>query len=99
MFKRNGSLLKKELATLHRISKFIDSITDLKYLLKLIMEESKKVVNAEASSLLLYDKEKDELYFEVALGDKGEEVKEIRLKTSEGVAGAVAKKKKSINVQ
>ena len=99
MVKRNESLLKKELATLHRISKFIDSITDLKYLLKLIMEESKKVVNAEASSLLLYDREKDELYFEVALGKKGEEIKEIRLKPDEGIAGAVVRKKRSINVR
>ncbi len=99
MAKKTESSLKKELGTLYRISRFIDSITDLKYLLKLIMEESKKVVNAKASSLLLYDNEKDELYFEVALGEKGEKVKEIRLKTSEGVAGAVARKKKPINVR
>lgn len=99
MVKKKESSLKKELDTLYRISRFIDSITDLKYLLKLIMEESKKVVNAEASSLLLYDDEKSELYFEVALGKKGEKVKEVRLKTSEGVVGAVARKKKSINVK
>ncbi|MBU0533347.1 MAG: GAF domain-containing protein [Candidatus Omnitrophica bacterium] len=98
MFRERKSSLTKELATLHRVSKFIDSITDLKELLKLIMEESKNVVNAEASSLLLYDREKDELYFEVALGKKGGKVKEIRLKTGEGVAGTVAKKKKSINI-
>ncbi|MCK4905834.1 GAF domain-containing protein [bacterium] len=98
MFRERKSSLAKELDTLYRISKFIDSITDLKQLLKLIMEESKNVVNAEASSLLLYDREKDELYFEVALGKKGEKVKEIRLKASEGVAGTVAKKKKSINI-
>jgi signal transduction histidine kinase len=99
MAKKKGSSLKKEINTLYRISRFIDSITDLKELLRLIMEESKKVVDAEASSLLLYDREKDELYFEVALGDKGEKVKKIRLKRGEGVAGAVVKKKKAINVR
>lgn len=98
MFRERKSSLAKELDTLYRISKFIDSITDLKQLLKLIMEESKEVVNAEACSLLLYDRKKDELYFEVALGKKGKKIKEIRLKTSEGVAGTVAKKKKSINI-
>ncbi len=55
-------------------------------------------MGAQASSLLLYDREKDELYFEVALGKKGKEVKEIRLKASEGVAGAVVRNKKSMNV-
>jgi len=49
MAKKTESSLTKELATLHRISQFIDSITDLKELLKLIMEESKTIVNAEAS--------------------------------------------------
>lgn len=91
--------LKKEIETLHRISGFIDSISDLKELLRLIMEESKKVVSAEASSLMLYDKEKDQLYFEVALGKKSEKVKQIRLKTTEGIAGAVARKRKYINVK
>ncbi|HIE43272.1 MAG TPA: GAF domain-containing protein [Candidatus Omnitrophica bacterium] len=44
---------------------------------------------------MLYDSDRDELYFLVALGEK---LKEIRLKTGEGIAGTVAKKKKSINV-
>lgn len=95
---RKDSSLTKELDTLHQISRFIDSITDLKSLLKMIMEESKKVVDAEASSLLLYDNEKDELYFEVALGNMGEEVKEIRLKAGQGISGTVARNKKSINI-
>jgi len=98
MFKRTETLFKKELATLYRISKFIDSISDLKHLLNMIMQESRKIVNAQASSLLLYDREKDELYFEVALGKKGKKVKEVRLKTSEGIAGAVARNKKSMNI-
>jgi len=98
MFKERRSALTKGITSLHRISKFIDSISDLERLLKLIIKESKKVVGAQASSLLLYDREKDELYFEVALGKKGKEVKEIRLKASEGVAGAVVRNKKSMNV-
>lgn len=45
MAKKAESLLKKELATLHRVSRFIDSIPDLDQLLILIMDESKRVVN------------------------------------------------------
>ena len=99
MPKKTESSLKKELTALHRVSGFIDSITDLKYLLKLIMEESKKVVDAEASSLLLYDRDSNELYFEVALGDRGKKVREVRLKVGEGIAGAVAKNKKPMNIR
>ena len=48
----------------------------------------------ETGSLYLIDEERGELYFEVALGDKGEVVKEIRLKIGEGIAGWVAKEGK-----
>jgi HD-GYP domain-containing protein (c-di-GMP phosphodiesterase class II) len=47
-------------------------------------------MNCEVGSLLLLNEEKKELFFEVALGDKGEAAKEIRLKIGEGIAGWVA---------
>lgn len=53
---------------------------------------------AEASSLLLIDHEKEELYFEAALGDKGAEVKNFTIKIGEGIAGWVAAHNKSIIV-
>ena len=46
-------LLKEKFETLERISSFISSISDLHKLLEKIMEESKEILNAEASSLLL----------------------------------------------
>ncbi len=63
------------------------------------MEESKNILKAEASSLLLYDREKKELFFEVARGEKGGGVKTIKLKLGEGIAGVCAKEKKIINVK
>ena len=57
---------------------------------KRAMQAAISLMDCEVGSLLLFDKEKDELFFEVALGDKGEAVKEVRLKTGEGVAGWVA---------
>ena len=56
---------------------------------------------AEACSLMLYDEPTEELYFEVALGEKGDQQalkKEIRLKLTEGIAGAAASSRESINV-
>ena len=48
------------------------------------------LMDAEAGSLLLLDESMNELYFEVAHGEKGAAVREIRLKLGEGIAGYVA---------
>src|ERR1700681_2846924 len=42
-------------------------------------------------SLLMVDEGLDELYFAIAVGDKAEELKSVRLKVGEGIAGWVAK--------
>ena len=83
---------------LQRISNFISSISSLQKLLTLIMEESKSILNAEASSLLLYDRKEKVLFFKVATGEKGSEVRTIKLKLGQGIAGLCAKQKKIINV-
>jgi len=62
------------------------------------MESATRLSDAEASSLLLMDKEKSELYFEVALGSKGAEVQKYTVKLGEGIAGWVAQNNKSIIV-
>jgi len=54
------------------------------------IESAMRLVDAEASSLLLIDEEKRELFFEIALGAKGECLREVRLKREEGIAGWVA---------
>lgn len=53
------------------------------------IEAATLLMEAEAGSLLLLDEPTGELYFEVALGEKGKEVREIRLKPGEGIAGHV----------
>jgi Nif-specific regulatory protein len=62
------------------------------------MESATLLSGAEASSLLLMDKEKDELYFEVALGSKGKEVQKYTVKMGEGIAGWTAQNNKSLIV-
>lgn len=57
---------------------------------KRAMEAAMRLMEAEAGSLLLVDHEKKELFFEVALGERGDRVKEIRLRMGEGIAGWVA---------
>lgn len=67
-------------------------------LLVKIMETSTRIMNAEASSVILVDEENGELFFDVALGEKGDEVREIRLKIGEGIAGWVAQTGKSVKI-
>lgn len=89
----------EELKTLVEVSLHITSTLDKKILLPRIMEAATKVMKAEASALMLVDELTDELYFEVALGEKGEEIKQLRVKIGEGIAGTVAKTGKPLLVK
>jgi len=62
------------------------------------MESATRLSDAEASCLLLMDKEKETLNFEVALGSKGAEVQKYTIKLGEGIAGWVAQNNKSLIV-
>jgi Nif-specific regulatory protein len=81
-----------------KLSTLINSTFDINEVLNRIMDSANKVVRAEASSLLLIDETDNTLYFHVALGDKGEEVKKYTLKMGEGIAGWVAKYSKPVLV-
>jgi len=89
----------KRFNTLIEINSFINSnYTDIKSLLTQILESASKLTGGDASSLLLVDREADELYFEIALGPKGSEVKKFSVKMGEGIAGWVAKNNRSLIV-
>jgi len=83
---------------LWRVSRLLESVMDLQELLPRIMEEAKLLTDAEASSLMLWDAQREELFFEVALGRGGEAVKPIRLRLGEGVAGSAALSRSPVNV-
>ncbi len=87
-----------ELNTLINVSKLIGSSLNLKEVLAEAMDQVKKVMGVEACSLLMLEEESGELVFEVALGERGEEVKEFRLKKGEGIAGRVAQEGKPVMV-
>jgi transcriptional regulator with GAF, ATPase, and Fis domain len=55
--------------------------------LKHLLEMTARVLDSEAASILLYDKNNEELYFREAIGEKAELVKKFRLKPNEGIAG------------
>ena len=93
--------LRRTVDVLYRVHRLVTLVTDLPTLLHGIMEESKQVAHAEACSLLLYDAITDELYFEVALGETGDQnalKRGVRLKLGQGIAGTAASTRHSITV-
>lgn len=67
-------------------------------LLKDIIESSKRLLQAEASSLLLYDEAKDRLYFYVAEGEAGKLIRSNAVEIGQGIAGWVAEHKKMLRI-
>ncbi|MFQ3619915.1 MAG: sigma-54-dependent Fis family transcriptional regulator [Spirochaetales bacterium] len=89
----------KKFETFIEINKQINSdYSDVRALLTEILESATRLVDGEASSLLLLDKESNKLFFEIALGPKGPEVKKFSLNMGEGIAGWVAEHKTSLIV-
>ena len=82
----------ERLANCIQISNLINSELSIGRLLNNIMKTTKKAFNADAVSLLLKDDVSGDLLFQIALGDVGDDIKEMyRLKKDEGIAGHVAR--------
>ena len=80
----------QQLRTLMEMSALINSTLDSREIRKRAIEAATRLVHAETGSLLLVDQETGDLFFEVALGDTENALKEIRLPKGQGIAGSVA---------
>src|SRR3984885_1544595 len=81
----------QELTIFHDVAKALTSSLDLDSILQTIMEKMAEYFRPDTWSLLMVDEAHDELYFAIAVGDKSEVLKNVRLKMGEGIAGWVAK--------
>jgi Nif-specific regulatory protein len=89
----------ERLQTLIEINSLINSeVQDGKTLLTRILESATRLTGGEASSLLLVNRDDGRLYFEIALGTKGQEVQKYSLRMGEGIAGWVAENRTSLIV-
>ncbi len=78
-----------ELEVLNRVGQALTSSTfNMDRVLTYTLEMISGLMNVDAGSLLLL--KDDELVFEVALGEVGESLKDLRMKVGQGVAGWVA---------
>lgn len=89
----------RRLSTFKDASYLINSTLDLSELLDVIMEKTKEVMDAEASSVFQIDEDKKELYFISAKGGGGEAAKKIRVPFGKGIVGWVAEKGETLYVQ
>src|SRR5262245_9285741 len=88
-----GETLRKtarRLAILTDIVKTANSILEPRKVIELIMAKIQQLIPSEAWSMLMVDEDKQELTFELALGEKAKDVSSFRVKIGEGVAGWVA---------
>jgi HD-GYP domain-containing protein (c-di-GMP phosphodiesterase class II) len=95
---RETSRKLEQLNALLKLSSLINSVLDTSEIRKYAIEAAMSLLNTEAGSLILVDQETGNLYFEVALGDKGEKIKEVILKKGQGLAGWVVERREAIIV-
>jgi len=86
---------ERKLAMMQEIGSALGSTLDLDRLLALIMEKVTELLAADRSTLYLLSDDGQELWSKVA---QGGEIREIRLRTGEGIAGWVAESGEVVNI-
>jgi len=81
---------KKRLDLLYNVSKKVGSVSELTKLLNQILRMTQRTLKASASSVILIDQDKRELYFRVTGGKAGHALQQVRLDLGVGIAGWVA---------
>ncbi|MDA8431914.1 MAG: HD domain-containing protein [Nitrospiraceae bacterium] len=82
----------RQLKTLVDLSALVNSTLDTREIRKRAIEAATTLADAETGSLLLVDRETGDLFFEVALGEKGNILQAMRLARGQGIAGWVAER-------
>jgi phosphoserine phosphatase RsbU/P len=85
-----------KLEDLTQIVSRINNSEDITSLLNSIIETTKNALNCEGCSLLLYDREEENLVFYVARGEKSDELLSLHVPKGRGIAGMVMETKESI---
>ena len=76
--------------SLIEIAKALTSCLEVNSVLETIMKQVERLISPEAWSLLLVDEESGDLIFEIAVSPVAKQLKGLRLRRGEGIAGWVA---------
>ena len=85
-----SDLSARDVATIVELGKALTSSLQLDQALRVIMEKLDELFSAGNWYLLLTDESKQELYFELAVGNESSGLRDRRVKVGEGIAGWVA---------
>ncbi len=80
-----------DLLVFHQLARSLTSSFDLDTILRTILENMERFIQAELWTLLMLDEERNELYYAIAAGGGHEALRDLRVKVGEGVAGWVVK--------
>ncbi len=86
----------EQLASLLELSHLLTSSVDLDHLLHLLLMTANRLMCTSASSLLLVDPVTQELTFKMPVGPASAQLKEIRLRPGQGIAGWVAHERRPV---
>jgi GAF domain-containing protein len=92
---KDPGISSERLSLLLKVGLRLASERDSERLLRMIIEETTAVMDAERSSLFLIDREKNEMWAKIA---QGAEVHEIRFPLGLGIAGTVGRTGEAINI-
>ena len=82
----------------HQLTRSLTSSFDLDTILRTILEQMERTIEAELWTLLMLDDATQELYYAIASGGEQEALRGLRVKVGEGVAGWVAQHGESLIV-
>lgn len=82
--------LTKQLIACVELGKAVTSTLDREEILQIILNRLSQLIRAQNWSLYLTDEDQKELHFEVVVGPEGRDLKGMRLKMGQGLAGMVA---------
>src|SRR5580658_5865345 len=84
-----GRIPLADLLVFHQLARSLTSSFDLDKILRTILEQMERMVEAEFWALLMLDESTQDLYYAIAAGEEQETLKGLRVKRGEGVAGWV----------
>ena len=84
-----GRIPLADLLVFHQLTRSLTSSFDLDAILRAILEQMERVVQAELWTLLMLDEATQELYYAIAAGGEQAKLRDLRVKVGEGVAGWV----------
>jgi len=89
---------KARLNLLAEVGKKVGSVSRLPQLVEKITQMTQRTLSAAASSVLLFDEQEQALLFEVAEGQAGKALRQVKLSTESGIAGWVVRNGKPLIV-